>query len=74
MTHVVLNLIAAVPNPGQGSAPPGSDKLLTILRWAAWGTFAVCVAGVLLSGGRLAISHNQGYGGGNQHAMGLVLR
>ena len=74
MTLAVLHLfIAAVPNPGQGSAPPGSDKLLTILRWAAWGTFAVCVAGVLLSGGRLAISHNQGYGGGNQHAMGLVM-
>ena len=56
MTHVVLNLIAAVPNPGQGSAPPGSDKLLTILRWAAWGTFAVCVAGVLLSGGYRALA------------------
>ena len=30
------------------------------------------MAGVLLNGGRLAISHSQGYGGGNQHAMGLV--
>ncbi len=73
MTHILFNtLIAAVPNPGHGSPPPGSDKLLTILQWVAWGTFAICVAGVLMNGARLAIAHNQGYGGGNQHAMGLV--
>jgi hypothetical protein len=73
MTHAVLNLlVAAVPNPGHGSPPPGSGKLLTILQWVAWGTFALCVAGVLASGARLAIAHNQGYGGGQQHAMGLV--
>ena len=73
MTHVVLNVFgAAVPNPGHGSAPPGSGKLLTILQWVAWGTFAICVAGVLAGAARLAIAHNQGYGGGHQHAMGLV--
>ena len=70
---VMLHLLTlAVINPGQGVAPPGSDKLLTILRWTAWGVFAICVAGVLTSGARLAIAHNQGYGGGHQHAMGLV--
>jgi hypothetical protein len=73
MTHVLLNLIAAVPNPGHGRPPPGSGKLLMILEWVAWGVFAVCVAGVLMNGGRLAIAHNQGYGGGHQHTMGLVL-
>ena len=46
MTSLVVNLLAAVPNPGHGSAPPGSNKLLTILSWTAWGVFALCVAGV----------------------------
>jgi hypothetical protein len=38
-------LVFAVPDPGQGVAPPGSGKLLTILQWTAWGVFALCVAG-----------------------------
>jgi hypothetical protein len=68
----LVTLIAAVPNPGQGKAPPGSDKLLTILQWTAWGVFALCVAGVLISAAKLAHSHNQGYGGANQHTTSLV--
>jgi hypothetical protein len=66
------SLLAAVPNPGQGIAPPGSDKLLTILQWTAWGVFALCVAGVLISAAKLAHAHNQGYGGANQHTTNLV--
>jgi hypothetical protein len=72
MTSIVVNVLAAVPNPGQGSAPPGSGKLLTILSWTAWGVFALCVAGVLISAAKLAHSHNQGYGGANQHTTSLV--
>ena len=67
-----VTLFAGVPNPGQGIAPPGSDKLLTILQWTAWGVFALCVAGVLISAAKLAHSHNQGYGGANQHTTSLV--
>jgi hypothetical protein len=65
-------LVFAVPDPGQGVAPPGSAKLLTILQWTAWGVFALCVAGVLISAAKLAHAHNQGYGGANQHTTNLV--
>ena len=65
-------LLLAIPDPGQGVAPPGSGKLLTILQWTAWGVFALCVAGVLLSAAKLAHAHNQGYGGANQHTTNLV--
>jgi len=68
----MTSLLAAVPNPGQGLAPPGSAKLLTILQWTAWGVFALCVAGVLISAAKLAHAHNQGYGGANQHTTNLV--
>jgi hypothetical protein len=64
--------LAAVPNPGQGTPPPGSAKLLTILSWTAWGVFALCVAAVLISAAKLAHAHNQGYGGANQHTTSLV--
>lgn len=66
MTHMLLHLVAAIPNPGQGTAPPGGAKILTILKWLAWGVFAVCVAGVLLNGAKLAVAHQRGHGGGEQ--------
>ena len=34
--------------------------------------FALCVGGVLISAAKLAHSHNQGYGGANQHTTSLV--
>ena len=42
MSHL---LTLAVVNPGQGVAPPGADKLTTILQWTAWAVFALCVGG-----------------------------
>lgn len=69
----MLHLLSlAVVDPGQGVAPPGADKLTTILQWTAWGVFALCVGGVLISAAKLAHSHNQGYGGANQHTTSLV--
>src|SRR5947209_5287691 len=46
MSHL---LTLAIVNPGQGKAPPGAAKLTTILQWTAWGVFALCVGGVLIS-------------------------
>jgi hypothetical protein len=65
-------LSIAIINPGQGVAPPGAAKLTTILQWTAWGVFAMCVGGVLISAAKLAHSHNQGHGGASQHTTSLV--
>jgi hypothetical protein len=62
----------AVVDPGQGVPPPGAAKLTTILQWTAWGVFALCVAGVLISAAKLAHAHSQGYGGANQHTTSLA--
>ena len=66
--HVVL---AAVPQVGQGTPPPGSGKFLTILQWGAWTVFGLCVAGVLASAAKLAHTHSQG-GYGGQHQTSLI--
>ena len=68
----LLPWVLAVVDPGQGVAPPGAAKLTTILQWVAWGVFAVCVGGVLISAAKLAHAHNQGYGGASQHTTSLV--
>lgn len=63
-----------VPNPGQGTAPPGSSGILTILKWGAWGVFVCCVGGVLYSAAKMAFSHSQGgYGGQHQSQLLWVL-
>ncbi|GAA2148888.1 hypothetical protein [Actinomadura napierensis] len=63
-------VVAAIPNPGQGAKPPGADQLEKILKWVAWIVFGMCVAGVLIVAGRMAISHRRGEGG--EHASGLA--
>jgi len=70
LTAAGLRVLAAIPDPGQGIAPPGSAKLLTILRWGAWGVFGICVLGVLLSGARMAIDRQRG-GGHGEHGTTL---
>jgi hypothetical protein len=63
--HHMLH-IADVYNPGQGTNPPGGDKIQLILQWAARIALLACVGGFIYTGGKLAIAHNQGYGG-SQH-------
>ncbi|MGI8412370.1 MAG: hypothetical protein ACR2LV_05460 [Solirubrobacteraceae bacterium] len=63
--------VFAVLDPGQGLAPPGSAKATTIVKWMAWGTFGVCVLGVLLAAAKMAIAHQRG-GGHGEHGASLA--
>jgi hypothetical protein len=65
----------SVVNPGTGVAPPGSGHLTTILSYLAWCVTALCVAGVLLVAGKMAVSLRGGGHGGAEHvgALGWVL-
>lgn len=69
-THASI-VLAAVPNPGSGTAPPGSQGFTTILGWVAWIAFGICVLGVIVTGAQMAISHRGGGGGGGEHAARL---
>ncbi|MGP3973545.1 hypothetical protein ACTWQF_05790 [Streptomyces sp. 8N114] len=57
------------PDVGGGSAPPGADGLLTVLKWVAWTVTALCVAGIFAVAARMALDHSRG--GGREHAKGL---
>lgn len=72
--EVVAWVSQATPDPGGGQAPPGSEGFLTILRWAAWIASGVCVLGVIVAGGAMALAH-RGHGGGGENAarLGWVL-
>jgi hypothetical protein len=74
MTSFSSSTALAIVNPGRGLTPPGAGQLTTLVGYVAWGVFAVCVVGVLIAAGQMAISHHRG-GGGGEHAarLGWVL-
>jgi hypothetical protein len=61
-----------LPDLGSGTAPPGSAKVVTVLRWGLWAVTIACVAGVLLSSGRMAVQYRSQGGGGGEAMTGLV--
>lgn len=63
-------LAAGVPDPGNGVAPPGSEGFLTIVSWAAWIAFGVCVLGVIVAGAMMAIASRRGEG--SEHGARLM--
>ena len=65
--------VFAVLDPGQGVPPPGAEGIATIIQWVAWTVLAVCVVGVLLVAGRMAVAHRRGEGGQYVGELGLVL-
>lgn len=73
LTAAGLTVFAQVPDPGSGKKPPGSDNFLTILQWAAWIAFGVCVLGVIIAGASMAVQHRQGRGGEQAAQLGWVL-
>jgi hypothetical protein len=70
MSGALSWMVLAIINPGQGTAPPGSGQLTTLVSYVAWGVTALCVVGVLIAAGKMAVSHHRGSGGG-EHAAAL---
>jgi hypothetical protein len=56
----LARILAQAPNPGQGVAPPGSDKILVILQWGKWIWTALAVGGGLLIAGQMIMAHRRG--------------
>lgn len=55
-------VLAADPPTTNPQQPPGMGKVTTVLNWIAWGVTILCVAGLLMVGGKLAIAHRNGEG------------
>lgn len=70
---LALTWAATVPNPGTGgkTAPPGADKFLTVLQWAAYFGIAVCVLGIIVAGGGMALAASGRSNGGGEHMAKL---
>lgn len=62
-----------VPNPKGGSKPPGWGDLVKILRWVFLGVTVLCVAGILMVAGKMALAHNRGESREHMGSLGMVL-
>jgi hypothetical protein len=69
----VTNALAAVPDPGHGTAPPGFDKFLVVLRWVTAIALGFCVLGFIMCAATIAISHRNGGGGNVGERVGSVM-
>ncbi|MEW2353742.1 hypothetical protein [Spirillospora sp. NPDC029432] len=57
--------------PNQAPVPEElKNKVRVLLGFVAWTVTGLCVAGVLMVGGRMAVMHRRGEGG--EHASGLA--
>jgi hypothetical protein len=62
-----------LPAPGSQKVDKGvSGPFETILGWIAWGVFALCVAGILLVAGQMAIRHKNGQAGAHINGLAWV--
>jgi len=61
-----------IPQPN-GQQPPGTQGLTTVLNWTFWGVTFLCVVGVLMVAGAMAVSHRRGEGGEHLAKLGWVM-
>lgn len=65
-------VLAAVPDVNP-TAPPGMEGLTTVIGWAGWIVLILCVIGVLITAGMMAVSNRRGEGGEHAGRLGFVL-
>ncbi|MGW2725094.1 hypothetical protein [Streptomyces sp. NPDC001492] len=68
--HFILAGDPPAPNP---VAPPGSQKFVQVMNWIAWGVTSVCVLGVMIVAGRMAVAYRQGEGYEAMTGLGKVM-
>lgn len=66
-------LLVAPIDLGGGAAPPGSDKILMVMKWVLYIVTAACIVGFLTLGAKMALQHRRHEGGEHASGLGYVL-
>jgi hypothetical protein len=74
LTSTVSHVLAApkIPKVDEGATPPFSKKLEELLGWLEWLVLFACVAGFMVTGGRMALAWRSG-GEANLAQLGWVM-
>jgi len=53
--------------------PPGTQGILTVVNYVAWGAFAVCLVGFVIAAASMAVKHHRGEEMGAMKGLGMSL-
>lgn len=70
--HLVI-AAANVPDPGNGTAPPGFEKFTDVLGWVKWLALGIAIAGIIIIGAKLTIDNRRGEGGQHLGSLGFAM-
>lgn len=77
MSELALQLLSKlpmdVPDPGNGSRPPGFEKFTDVLGWVKWIALGILVVALIIAGVRMAFGAGRGEGGEHASRIGWVL-
>ena len=72
--HTSLLQAGLAPTDSGPVAPPGVEgKTDTVIGWAKWGCFTVCILGLVFVAVKLAISNRRGEGEDHAKSLGAVM-
>lgn len=72
LTYGVVVASSIVPSD-QAHRPEWASGFSTLLSWVAWFALGICVIGVIVSGGAMALASRRGEGGEHATRLGWVL-
>jgi hypothetical protein len=65
--------LAAPPNPGEGTAPPGSEGFITLMGWGKWAALGICIMSLIGAGVMMGFGNRHGDGGEHAARLGRIL-
>ena len=73
-SHFALVASPNIPDPGNGSAPPGVGSAFeSVMGWAKWICLGIAVLGIMAIGAMIAVGSRRGEGGEKVGALGWAL-
>ena len=72
LVHLISELPTVLPT-GNEPPPEVRDKLNLVLDWVKWIAYTICILGVLIAGGMMAVGQRRGEGGEHAARLGWVL-
>jgi len=71
--NAVASVPLEVPNPGDGTAPPGFAKFTSIMSWSKWVSLGVLVVALIIQGASMGFQSRRGQGGEHAGALGWIM-
>lgn len=73
LTLAAGTALAAPPDPGDGTAPPGSEGFITLMGWGKWIALGICIMSLIGAGVMMGFGNRHGDGGEHAARLGRIL-